>query len=178
MPKFLLSFFLSVSLLLAFPLEGRATVGLVTAPALIAVGGVVAATGGIGFIDGTLEGPLCRIKKFDGVLSCVIFAVSGLVVAALGLVILDGEKSLAFSRMDLSMPHLSGVTEEELSVYHDELDQLNFIAREITEEASKTTDFDARSRWLELGNLLSPASLKLAGLSGEAFLRRFRAQTL
>lgn len=174
MLKFLSSFAIALTLIFAPVQKSEAAVGLIAAPAIIVVGGVVAAAGGIATIDGFVGGPFCKMGSFDGVLSCVFFAITGMVVGAIGLVILDGEQSLAFSEVDSSMKHLKGISSEEIAVYNAELDQLNAITAEITAEVAADKKVDAESRWNEMSDLLSPATMKIAGLNGEALLKSLK----
>lgn len=170
MLRILASLAIALTLTLAPARRAQATVGIVAAPALIAVGSIVALAGGVAFLDGNFGGPLCKIKSFDGVLSCVFFAMSGLVVAGVGLVILDGDQSLAFSEVDASMEHLASVGQQEIETYNNELDQLNAINSQIAEEIATDSSTDGKARWADLGALLSPATLKIAALNGEALL--------
>ena len=174
MLRFLSVFALSFTLIFAPVQKTEAAVGLIAAPAIIVVGGVVAAAGGIATIDGFVSGPLCTMGSFDGVLSCAFFAITGMVVATVGIIILDGEQSLAFSEVNSSMKHMKGVSAEDIATYNSELDQLNAINAEITAEVAADKSVDAESRWVKMSDLLSPATLKIAGLNGEALLKSIK----
>lgn len=174
MLKFLSSVAIALTLVFAPVQKSEAAVGLIAAPAVIVVGGVVAAVGGVLTIDAFAEGPICTAPGFDGILSCLFTGVVGLSLAGVGLLILDGEQELAFAEANSSMKHLKGVSAEEIAVYNSELDQLNAINAEITAEVKADKSVDAKARWSEMSSLVSPETMKIAALNGEALLKSIR----
>ncbi len=172
--KFISSLAIALTLVFAPVQKSEAAVGLVAAPAVIVVGGVVAAVGGVLTIDAFAAGPICTAPGFDGVLSCLFTGIIGMSVGAVGLLILDGEQELAFSEARSSMKHLKGVSAEEIAVYNSELDQLNAINSEITAEVKADKSVDAKARWMEMSEHLSPETMKIAALNGKALLKSLK----
>jgi hypothetical protein len=172
MKKFFASFAVTITLLFAPIQKADAAVGIVATPAVLVVGGVVAAVGGVGLIDTLTDvGLICKLPGFDGFFSCFGEFVVGAALSVAGLVILDGQQTLAFEEVSPSMKHLSGVSAEEIAVYNSELDQLNAINAQITAEVSANKNLDASARWSEMSDLLAPATMKIAALNGQALLK-------
>ncbi len=163
------------SLLLAFTLiftpthKSEAAVGgllslAVSVPAVIAVGGVSTLVGGVAFLIGDRTGGDTGFVLFFG----------GGALLLLGIALLDGEQAIEFAEVNPSMKHLQGISQDDMETYNSELDQLNAINAQITEEAAADRDIDAKARWSEMGEALSPATLKIAGLNGALLMKSLK----
>ncbi len=171
MKKLLLSLSLCFGLVTATTPKSDAAVGaLISAPAVMTVGGVVALVGGVGFavVAHRTEG-----AGMEGLFEYIFFGGAGLVTAGIGLVILDGDQQgeLAFSRVAADSAAHSGFSAAEIATYNRELSRLNAIQQTISAEVAGNPRLNTQARWQVLGARLSPATLEIAGHNGSAFLQ-------
>ncbi len=176
MKKLLASLALSLGLIAGTTPKAEAVIGLiVSAPAVVTTGGVVAALGG-----GTAVISLINLQRRDCPEDCVwnsiAFTLLGGAAAAVGIVILDGDQQgeIAYAPVSVSTAGHNQFSMAEIQTYNRELARLNAIQQTITAEVAANPRLDARARWLQLGARLSPATLEIAAFNGQQLLNQLK----
>jgi hypothetical protein len=106
------------------------------------------------------------------------FMYYGLIVAGVGLVILD-EKNISdieFKAIDPNRPeYYLGFTREQVETYNSELAQLNSIRQTMIAESNDTADTsDAEALWKIYSGYLNPNTVKIAEQNAANFLQVIR----
>lgn len=174
MKKLFVSLAVCLGIMVSTTPKSEAVVGaIVSAPAVMTVGGVVALAGGIGF---TIAGARAEGNGFGGIIEYMIYGGIGLVTAGIGLVVLEGTGTheIRFNQVDGSLG--GGFSASEIETYNHELTRLNAIQQTISAEVAAAPRMDVRSRWQRLGSRLSPATLEIAAFNGSAFLQRLHVR--
>ena len=157
--KILKALFLSL-MIMTITLHSRpsqAAVGaLAAAPAAVTAGLYIIGTGGaIG-----AAGLIVETAQDAGGWAAFFFVILiALPVAALGLIVLEGEQSMNFAPLDAQAAKTLGVTSSELSAYNTELDQLNALAEYVDMEVIKDgepTANKAAAIWNDVKDAVSP----------------------
>lgn len=141
----------------------HAVVGwIVKSPTVKSVGGVVMA-GGLAF--SVIGGRAAS----DGWVALGNF-LGGLMVAGLGLIILDDQQAAEaqFSSLPFNYPKF---TADEIKIYNNELEELNAIHQTVTQALEMDPNADTKELWLAYGEVLSPITMKIAAYNGERLLR-------
>lgn len=162
-----MSFMKSLSLSLVIlattltPKTSSAGVGFPLSSPLIITAGIVTIAGGgtAGFFG------VKQFRNGDGVTGTLL-SLASLGMIGMGLLFLDSEQSLAFKEISSGDAHKLGVTLEEAQLYNSEIDQVNALASEVSEELSlikNPTEQDSSKAWLSVKEYLSPETLKVMG---------------
>lgn len=164
LPSLLLSFFLSLAILIT-PTKSQAAVGLVASGG-VAILGLAMAGGSVvtfGVAATIASGSSCgdcagAAIGFLGILLLIPFV--------LGLLLLDGEEGqqVAFSTLDLEQAAEIGVTKSELKIYNSEIDEANMLMAQVTQELAVQEDASpeqAKKLWDELSDSVAPATFKV-----------------
>jgi hypothetical protein len=133
--------------------ESKAAVGLVAAPALISAGVVLTALGGAGTVA------ICKNASGDAGLfvAGLVFFIT-LPMAAIGLVLLDGEQTMQYASLSIADAKKLSLSSYEHSAYNSEIDQLNNHASYVQEEVSrdgKATAEEAADVWGQVKDTVS-----------------------
>ena len=141
----------------------HAVVGwIVKSSTVKSIGGVVTA-GGVGFAfigSRTASDGWVALGNLLG----------GLMVAGLGLIILDDQQEAEAQFTPLSKDYPL-FTEDEISTYNNEIDELNAIHQTVTHELELDPKARANDLWTKYGDVLTPSTLKIAAYNGERLLR-------
>lgn len=172
MTRFITAFAIAFVLLLAPVRKSEAAVGglvslAVSVPAVIAFGGVSTVVGGVAMFVGD------RHQDFD---KGFFLFFGGAALFVLGIVVLEGEQTIGFKEVSQEMLHLEGVSTEDIVIYNSELDELNAIHREITQEVADDSGVDVKARWQELGSYLSPATIDIAARNSDLLLKSLKTK--
>lgn len=159
MKSLALSILVSTSVLI--PKTSSAGVGFPLSSPLIITAGIATIAGGgtAGFFG------VKQFKKGDGV-SGTLLSLASLGMIGMGLLFLDSEQSLAFKEISSLDALELGVSSEEASIYNSELDQVNALASEVSEELSqikKPTVGDSSKAWMSVKEYLSPETIRVMG---------------
>lgn len=169
MKNFITSLALSFGMLLVTTPKSEAIVGaIVSAPAAITIGGVMALAG-----VGTTTAVGTRVIRCDWDCSLTT-AFYGIVATGVGIVVLDGNQAgeIAFAPVNTSSAgHFS---KSEIATYNKELTQLNAIQQTITHEVATKKNVDVNARWEVLGAKLSPATIEIAAANGAELLKQLK----
>lgn len=137
----------------------QAAVGLFTGGSVAVVGLAVIGTGVVGgFIATEIMTDGCSEL---GCLIGIIPFIAGAAVAAIGVVILDGEQSIEFQALDKAAAAKLKLSEVERLSFNEELDQANMLLADVSAEMSKIakpTAQDSVNAWNEVKDLVSPAT--------------------
>ena len=167
MKTLILSLVLSFSLFVTAIPRANAVVGLVVgAPVVMAVGGLIAVGGpSLGLV-------LDELHPTGGMSGLTNFTLFIFLAVPLGMLILDEEQEseLHFSHLE----RLAGFSNQELAIYHSELDELNAINQTIVSELSANQAIDAKALWTDYGSALSPETLKIAAAVGNSLLNQIK----
>lgn len=124
------------------------TAGLYIMGAGAAIGAV-----GYGIVAASCEGLGC--------LGVLIPMMAGALVAGVGLITLDGEQQIEFKALPKASASALGVSEADREIYNQEIDQANFLLKEVSAELAKTkaaTAADSATLWEQMSSLVSPAT--------------------
>jgi hypothetical protein len=163
MKKFFMSALIALSLITIPTKNSEAAVGLIAGPAVTTVGALVTLTSGVGFALGETI-----LNSWD------LTIISVYMILPVGLLLLDGEQTVAFSEVNSTMTHLKSVSADEIETYNAELDQLNAINEQISAEVAADKNTDAKARWTDMSALVSPATLKIAGMNGALLMEKLK----
>lgn len=137
----------------------KAAVGLFTGGSTAVVGLAVIGTGVVGgYVASAIVGRDCREL---GCLIVLVPVVAGLAVAAVGVVILDGEQTIEFKELDKAAAAKLAISEEERTSFNAELDQANMLLADVASEMTKIekpTAQDSVNAWTQVKDLVSPAT--------------------
>lgn len=160
-----------------FAKDSHALIGLAfkSKPVKI-IGGVGAGLGvGVGLYG---YGVAVTTASLGGVIAGAVLISYGIVIAGVGLVILD-EKNISdieFKAIDPNRPeYYTGFTREQVETYNSELAQLNSIRQTMIAESDNTADTsDAEALWKIYSGYLSSDTVKIAEQNAANFLTAIR----
>ena len=114
---------------------------------------------GVGVVGGVVAtaivGQGCRM---EGCYVVLVPVVIGAGIAAIGLLILDGEQQIEFKALTKAEAAKLGITGSELAAYNEELDQANMLLSDVAEEMSKLekpSAEDSINAWKQVKDLVS-----------------------
>lgn len=160
-----------------FAKESHALIGLAFKSKPVKVIGGVGAGLGVGLgVYGYATA--VTTASLGGVIVGAVFMYYGVIVAGVGLVILD-EKNISdieFKAIDVNRPeYYTGFSREQVETYNNELAQLNSIRQTMIAESNDTADTsDAEALWKIYSSYLSPATVKIAEQNAANFLTMIR----
>ncbi len=163
MSKKMRALFLALAIMFTFNSKNsQAAVGLVTAnPAVVTIGLVMAAGGGVGLLVATKL--MEEDGDLDGVFEGIFLAIAAGAIGAVGLLVLDGEQGYSFAELNQKNALKLGITEEERKSFNSEIDQVNALAGYVDQELSKmknpTVD-ESMALWTSVADAVSPQTLK------------------
>jgi hypothetical protein len=136
------------------------------AAAGIFAGGAVAIVGlkviGVGVVGGLVGGVVAAAADSGCTGDCVAGAIPlflGGLVAAVGLVILDGEQRVEFKSLSAKEANKLGLSAAEKESFNEELDQANTLLEQVASEISESKDANpenAAQIWAEYQNMVNP----------------------
>ncbi|MES2527463.1 MAG: hypothetical protein V4598_10265 [Bdellovibrionota bacterium] len=134
----------------------QAAVGLFTGGSVAVVGLAVIGTGVVG---GWIATEIVTDGCSDlGCLIGIVPFIAGLAVAAIGVVILDGEQTVEFKELDKVAAKKLGINELERASFNAELDEANMLLAEVASEMTKIqkpTAQDSVSAWSQVKDMVS-----------------------
>lgn len=175
MKKLILSLAIMTSVLFGTTQKSEAGVGaLISAPVVMTVGGLAAATGTFLFVDvsGLLWQDPITCSRGDWNWSCMGPGILSVILVPAGLLILEEEGGLTFSKVKVGDKTVKNFSRAEIAVYNEELDQLNAINAQIVEEAKSNPEVNTTELWKDLGSMVSESTLQIAGETAAAFLNQ------
>jgi hypothetical protein len=150
--------------------ESEAAIGLIAKSKVVkTVGGVAAATGGV--IGGVGLISLATTADLGVAILGAVGVYIGVITVGIGLIILD-DKTVAELSFDKVYPgEFQNISADEVMIYNRELQMLNSIKETIAQELpDDTTVEEAGDVWSAYSGMLSPATMKVAGLVSERFI--------
>ncbi len=137
----------------------QAAVGLFTGGSVAVVGLAVIGTGVVG---GWIATEIMTDGCSDlGCLIGIIPFIAGAAVAAIGVVILDGDQTIEFQTLNKAAAARLKLSEVERQSFNEELDQANMLLADVSAEMSKIakpTAQDSVNAWNDVKDLVSPAT--------------------
>ncbi len=152
----------------------HAAIGAVfSAPATVAMGGLIAAAGITGDTGILIAATRGRCRGFWRATACVLGFAGSSYVAYVGIVVLSGDQvgEAAFQHMNPAMAEHTPFSVEEIETYNRELSRLNAIQQTISAEARADRHMDAQARWESMDALLSPATMEIAAFHVSELLK-------
>ncbi len=156
-----ISGFLSLALIagsLTFSHPSSAVVSVLTlnVPLALSSLAVIGLGGGVVLLDKKV---VHKNISIDGLLM-------GGITATVGLIALDGQQgqTVSLTSIDNKLAAELNISEHEQAMYNSELEELNFIMTEVSEEISrfnKPTVREAKDVWARFENVISPESMKV-----------------
>ncbi len=135
----------------------KAAVGLFTGGSTAVVGLYVIGAGVAGGLIGAeIMGRDCREM---GCLIVIFPVIAGAAVAAVGIVILDGEQEIEFTALDKAAAAKLNISEAERASFNEELDQANMLLADVATEMTKLAKPSAQdsvNAWNQVKDLISP----------------------
>lgn len=148
--RIFLAFFLTLTTL-TMSRPSHAVVGLATGNPVVTILGA-AALGGTGIYLAS--------GGNDDLGESFVRAFFGLMAAAVGLTLLDGEQAYEFAEISSADARAMGISPDERAAYNLELDQVNAIAEAVaTDLPEKSTVEEAKALWAHYGDALDPQAL-------------------
>ncbi len=129
----------------------EAAVGALVGGPFVLIGLITVGAGGVVAAIPLTCAPNCK----EGAIA-VLFL--GAIIAAVGLVVLDGEQPFAFSELSASEAKNLGINAHDLDIYHSELEQANALVKEVTYQLSKVENQkveDSARAWSSVEDLVS-----------------------
>lgn len=157
---------LSLALVTALvPKNSHAVVGLLIKSSTTKTVGGVVAVGGLGVA--VLSGRIIA----EG-WTALGYALSGLMLAGIGLLVLDESQSAEVVYRKVQTVH--GFSAADIATYNSEIEELNAIHQTVEAQLRADSSLDAVDLWNEYKNQLSPATIKLAAYHGKRLLESLR----
>lgn len=160
MKKFFSTLVLSLSLMMAVTPRANALVGIyIGSTAVMALGGLVAATGGVWIAKGPADHERAAGRGFS---------LKGLLFIINGIILLDGDQAgeIEFTAMESS----EKFSEKKVAIYNSELAELNAIHQTVQAELEAGSAANGQQLWAEYGSALSQETLEIAGHVGQKLL--------